>query len=46
MSIYHILPINDLKEHIEKSICNCNPKLEIIENGDMMLIHNAYDNRK
>ena len=41
----HILPINDLKEHKEKSTCECNPKLKI-ENGEMIFIHNAYDNRE
>ncbi len=41
----HILPINDLKEHEESSTCDCTPEL-IIENGEMILVHNAYDNRE
>jgi len=43
MSI-HIIPINDLKEHEESSTCECIPEL-IIENGEMLFVHNAYDNR-
>ena len=42
----HILPINDVKEHIEESTCECGPTLEILENGDMMFIHNSYDGRE
>lgn len=41
----HIIPLNDLKEHEESSICECSPKL-IIENGEMLFVHNAYDNRE
>lgn len=42
----HVLPINDVKEHIEESTCECCPTLEILENGDMMFIHNSYDGRE
>jgi hypothetical protein len=41
----NILPINDLKEHIEESTCECHPSL-IIENGEMIFIHNSYDGRE
>ena len=41
----HIIPINDLKEHEECSTCECSPK-SIIENGEMLFVHNAYDNRE
>jgi len=44
--IWHILPINDLVEHTEKSTCDCKPTAEIVEGGDMLIIHNAYDNRE
>ncbi len=40
----NIVPVNDLKEHTEESTCDCNPEL-VIENGEMILVHNAYDNR-
>lgn len=42
---YHVLPNNDLKEHCTKSTCECCPTL-IIENGEMIFIHNSYDGRE
>jgi len=44
--IYHILPINDIKEHEESTTCACSPKIEIIETGDIIVVHNAYDGRE
>ena len=41
----NILPENDLKEHVESSICDCNPSVEF-ENGEMIIIHNSYDGRE
>ena len=41
----HVLPINDLIEHEETSTCPCRPKVEM-ENGEMIVIHNAMDNRE
>lgn len=41
----HIIPLNDLKEHEESSTCHCEPTLEMLDNGEIMLIHNAYDGR-
>jgi len=43
--MYNILPINDLKEHIEDSTCECKPKV-IFENGEMIIVHNSYDGRE
>lgn len=43
--IWHILPINDLEEHLEKSTCKCEPKVELLEGGDLMVVHNCYDKR-
>ena len=42
----HILPINDLKEHEENTTCECNPKVEVLENGEILVIHNSYDRRE
>lgn len=42
----HILPINDLKEHEEKSTCHCEPSVEILDNGDLLVIHNSFDRRE
>ena len=44
--IWHILPINDIKEHEESSSCHCVPKSEILENGDIMITHNSFDGRE
>jgi len=46
MSNWHILPTNDLKEHEESSTCECYPTIEIKDNGDMLVIHNAFDGRE
>ena len=42
---YHILPIDDLEEHEESTTCKCEPKIEFIK-GEMMIIHNAFDQRE
>jgi len=44
--IYHILPINDLKPHKESSTCKCLPDVEVLKNGDMLIIHNSFDGRE
>ena len=41
----NIIPLNDLKEHIEDSTCNCRPSL-IVENGEMIIVHNSFDGRE
>lgn len=42
---YHVIPINDIKKHIEKPTCKCSPKV-IVENGQSIYIHNSYDGRE
>ena len=45
--IWHILPLNDLKEHTEEgAACECCPTVEILEDGDLMVMHNSYDGRE
>lgn len=41
----NIIPINDIKEHIEYPCCDCDPKI-IEENGEEIIIHNSYDRRE
>lgn len=41
----HILPANDIKEHVEKTDCPCQPSF-IIENNQMIVVHNAFDGRE
>jgi hypothetical protein len=40
--IYHILPINDIREHEESIDCWCEPEEDI--NG--VIIHNSADGRE
>ena len=43
---WHVLPTNDLKEHEETEYCHCKPKVEVMENGNRIIIHNSYDGRE
>jgi hypothetical protein len=45
MAIWHIIPINDLKEHEDSSTCHCHPEVSI-EDGDMFIVHNSFDRRE
>lgn len=41
-----IVPEGDIKEHDRTSTtCDCCPRV-IFENGEMIIIHNAYDGRE
>lgn len=40
----HALPLCDIKDHEESTTCECNPSV-ITENGTMICVHNAFDNR-
>jgi hypothetical protein len=41
----HVIPLNDIKEHSEDSTCECYPSV-IVENGEMILVHNSFDGRE
>ena len=41
----NIIPINDIKQHVESSTCDCCPKL-IMEDSEMILVHNSFDGRE
>lgn len=43
--VYHILPINDLKEHEESSTCYCYPEVKFVD-GEMFIVHNSFDGRE
>ena len=46
MTMIHVLPIDDLEPHIESGTsCKCNPRVEI-EEGELIVIHNAFDMRE
>ena len=42
--IWHVLPINDLRDHIESPNCWCRPKRD--EEDQRIIIHNSMDNRE
>jgi hypothetical protein len=42
---WHVTPNNDLEPHEESTTCKCEPRIEHI-NGDMVIIHNAFDGRE
>jgi hypothetical protein len=44
--MWNILPINDIKEHTNDSACECKPVIQIMQNGDLLCIHNAWDGRE
>jgi hypothetical protein len=43
--IFHVLPVNDIKEHRESYVCHCQPKVQN-ESGNMIIIHNSFDGRE
>jgi hypothetical protein len=45
MDKIHILPINDIHPHIEEDSCKCQPKVQHVEGGTLV-IHNSYDGRE
>ncbi len=40
----NIIPINDIEEHEEDSSCWCCPEI-INEDGELIIVHNAFDGR-
>lgn len=39
--MFHVLPVNDLKEHIESRDCWCKPRED-----DGVIVHNSMDRRE
>ena len=39
----HLIPFADVKDHIESIHCPCNPTTEKDEDGELVVIHNAFD---
>lgn len=42
----HILPIDDLREHVEQRSCWCGPELSRLADGVILVTHNALDGRE
>ena len=45
MERYHVLPNNDIIEHVESEDCPCAPRVEIHGDG-VVIVHNAMDRRE
>lgn len=48
---YHVLPVDDEREHTESADCACQPKIILVkdDNGDVcgrVISHNAWDCRE
>lgn len=46
MATYHVLPVNDLKDHEESTTCECEPRCEWQPSGDLIVVHTSYDGRE
>jgi hypothetical protein len=48
MAISHVYPVSDTRPHnIEDGgQCDCGPKVEFLESGDTLVVHNAWDGRE
>jgi len=42
----HVLPVDDLFEHNQSAHCHCSPRVEYVEDGGVLVIHNSYDGRE
>ncbi len=40
-----IIPNNDIKRHTEDTTCDCMPNV-LFENGEMIVVHHAFDGRE
>jgi len=41
----HVLPVNDIKPHVESEACECDPRVEQVEGGTV-IVHRSYDQRE
>ena len=41
----HVMPINDLQEHIMSANCPCKPSVEVV-GAVLIYTHNAFDHRE
>ena len=42
----HIIPLDDLVQHLEIRQCLCRPAVEEFSNGNAVVVHNAADGRE
>lgn len=46
MSDVNVIPVDDLKAHIESPDCACGPRVTCYDNGNRVIVHNSYDGRE
>lgn len=46
MPDYHVVPLNDLVQHLELRQCLCRPRVEELPNGHAVVVHHAADGRE
>ena len=49
MKTIHVLPVNDIKEHIQNETCVCKPDVIILDNAThkgRIVVHHAFDCRE
>ena len=44
--LVHVIPLDDLRLHVEDVTCACEPELEVTNELSDLLIHNSYDKRE
>lgn len=44
--VYHVIPVGDLKAHLDGRHCWCKPRIETYDNGNTLISHNAADGRE
>lgn len=44
MTQVHVLPVNDLREHVEEIDCWCRPRQDVDEPA--VIVHNSMDRRE
>ena len=42
----HVLPVNDLREHVESEDCWCHPRIERVGDDGWLVVHNSADGRE
>ena len=43
--IWHIIPVDDTMIHEESMDCDCRPSMEVMEDNEVFITHNAQDGR-
>lgn len=44
--VVHVKPVNDLSPHRDSADCPCRPRVEQVEGGGIVVVHNSFDGRE